>query len=100
MAIFFAIRKYAGAIALVDWDAVVDSAPYLERAPDRAGVNPFTKEPILFSGRGNTLFLVDGKRTGNIVLEQGQLLTTGVPRATCSEIALRLGAQVFADHRS
>lgn len=100
MTIFFAIKKHAGAIDLVDWDAVVDSTPNLERAPDRTGVNPFTKEPILFSGRGKALFIVDGRRVGNIVLEQGQLLTTGVPKATCLEIALRLGAQVFEAERS
>ncbi|MFL6605733.1 MAG: hypothetical protein ACJ8R9_31025 [Steroidobacteraceae bacterium] len=76
MATFFAIKKHVGAISLVDWNAVVDSSPYLERGLDRKGVNPFSKEPILFPGEGKALFRVDGKRVGNIVLEQGQLLTT------------------------
>jgi hypothetical protein len=98
VATFFVIRKQTGAISLLDWDAIVDSTSYLERAPERAGVNPFTKEPIFFWGRAH--FLVHGKRVGNIVLDRGRLLATGVPRSKCAEIARRLGARVYDGDRS
>lgn len=93
----FVIRKYAGAITLQEWRRVIEGASYLEQASDRTGVNPFTQQPITFSGEGRAHFLTDGRRTGNIALRQGQLLTTGVPKSICAEIALKLGANVFLD---
>ena len=92
---FFVIAKHSDQISLKDWNMIIETTPYLERMPDRAGVNPFTKEPILFSAEGKAYVLVEGRRVGNISLEKGRLLTTGVPKRICAELALKLGAQVW-----
>ena len=43
---------------------------------------------------------MDGERVGNASLEEGEILTTGIPRELCELIAKSLKAKVFQDDRS
>ncbi len=74
--------------------------PALEQFPDRTEINPFTKEKVFSPGEGKAYYVVDGERMGNATLEEGEILTTGIPREFCDQIALSLNAETFEDDRS
>lgn len=87
-------------IQLDEWCEMIESKDFLQPIPDRKSTNPFTKEEVVLSGEGRAYFVENGEEVGNIALENGQLLITGVPKAICSLVAEQLGAQFFQDDRS
>ena len=97
---FGRIARGSQPIRLDEWREIIESNDFLQPIPDRKGTNPFTKEEVVFSGEGKAYYVKNGEEVGNIALEDGELLTTGVPKAICSLIAEQLGAQVFQDDRS
>jgi hypothetical protein len=97
---FGLIKKQTGEIYLKEWIEVIETDPSLEQVQDRKGVNPFTNEKVVFPGEGKAYYLESGKRVGNISLEDGRLLTTGVPKAKCEQLGALLGAVVESDDRS
>lgn len=91
------IQRYARQITLAEWNEVIASHPTLTPAPDRVGINPFTKEKELFSGEGIAYYVVNGKPVGNAVLEDGMIRTSGVHPDVCEQIARSLQAVVVED---
>ncbi len=86
-------------IRLDEWNTVIASNDFLRPIPDREGVNPFTKETIVLAGEGKAYYVENGQDAGNISLEDGVLLTTGVPKSVCDIITKQLKAHVFeSDH--
>ncbi len=94
------IRRAAHSITLPEWTNIIASTSALEQAPDRKGINPFTKEEVVFPGEGKAYYVLDGERMGNASLQEGEILTTGIPRELCEQIAQCLKAKVFNDDRS
>ena len=66
----------------VRWTADSDSGAH---AAIRHHSDPSLAQTQVSGSREMAIFYVDGKSIGNIVLEQGQLLTTGAPKAACSQ---------------
>lgn len=97
---FGIIKKQTGEIHLLEWSKVIEKDPSLEQVEDRKGVNPFTNKEVVFPGEGKAYYLESGKRVGNITLEEGSLLTTGVPKAKCEQLGTLLEAVVEPDDRS
>jgi hypothetical protein len=97
---FARIRRDVCPISLSEWNEVIASHAFLEQMPDRTGTNPFTKEKVLSSGKGKAYYVVDSERVGNASLEDGEILTTGIPPDVCEQIAQCLHANVFEDDRS
>lgn len=97
---FGVISRQDEDIQLGEWNTVVDSNSFLSAVADREGIHPFTKEILRIPGTGVACYLQNGKSTGNIVLENGKLLTTGVPRTICEQIAGQLHASFHVDNRS
>jgi hypothetical protein len=97
---FYKIVRVSVGITLDEWNNLIESDPSLEQVPDRHGINPFTSEKVVFSGVGKAYFLFMGEKTGNIILNDGMLYTTGVPRSKCDEVANKLRAIVIKDDRS
>lgn len=97
---FGRIKKESAPIGLAEWLNLITEHPALEHMPDREGINPFTNERVVFSGRGKAFYVAGGERLGNAVLEDGEVLTSGIPRETCEDIARRLGGRVWEDDRS
>jgi hypothetical protein len=87
-------------IMLEQWNSVISNQEFLEQAPDRKGVNPFTEKEEVFPGEGIAFYTENGDRAGNIVLQDGVLLTSGVPMAVCLELASIFGAIVSEEDRS
>lgn len=97
---FGKIKRDARPIQLPEWNTIIASTSNLEQMPDRTGINPFTKEKVVFPGEGKAYYVVDGESFGNASLEEGEILTTGIPRELCEQIAQSLKAKVFEDDRS
>ena len=97
---FARIRRDARPITLTEWNEIIASHTFFEQVPDRTGTNPFTNEKEFFSGVGKAYYVVDNERVGNASLEDGEILTTGLPRDVCQQVAQRLYASVFEDDRS
>lgn len=97
---FGIIKKKIGEVHLAQWHKIIESDPSLEKVEDRTGVNPFTNEKVVFPGEGKAYYLESGERVGNISLEGGRLLTTGVPKDKCEQLGTLLGAVVEQDDRS
>jgi hypothetical protein len=53
---FARIRRASRPIDLAEWAQIIASHPALEQMPDRTGINPFTKEKVLFSGKEKPIF--------------------------------------------
>jgi hypothetical protein len=88
------IKRRDGLIDGEEWRKLVESHRGLEQAPDRYGTNPFTKEKVLFSGKGAAICTVDGKKQGTLVFSGGKVSITNVPERFCNEIAALLRAEV------
>jgi hypothetical protein len=97
---FLRIRRHDSPITSQEWDKIIASHGSFEQIPDRAGINPSTKETIVFPGAGKAYYVVDREKLGNASLEGGEILTTGVPKDVCDQVALCLNANVFVDDRS
>lgn len=97
---FGKIQREMSPITLPEWKKVIAPNAFLEQMSPRTGINPFTKEKVVFSGEGCAYYVVDGVKMGNASLENGEILTTGMPREVCEEIARSLKATVFEDDRS
>ena len=82
-----------------DWHRLIADHIALEPVPDREMINPFTKARIVASGAGKAYYRMGKKRVGNLSLEDGVILTSGVPRDFCVELARTLGAEVLEDDR-
>lgn len=68
--------------------------------PERTGINPFTKEPTVFKAPPGARYQPDGEPLGNLTLEDGVILTSGIPESIIAEVAAVLGAQWSEDDRS
>jgi hypothetical protein len=88
------IKRRDGLIDGEEWSKLVESHRGLEPAPDRYGTNPFTKEVVLFSGKGAAICTVHGKKQGTLVFSGGAVSITNVPEHFCNEIAALLKAEV------
>lgn len=97
---FGIIKRTTGDIELAEWNKIIQTDNSLKQMENRIGENPFTKEKIVIPGEGKAYFMFSGEAVGNISLENGVLLTTGVPLSKCTEIADRLSAFVELDDRS
>jgi hypothetical protein len=97
---FARITRNNGAIRSEEIDAIIGKRDDLRAVPDRQMVNPFIKEPIAVPGACKALYLEKGKAVGNFSLEDREVLTTGIPRAVCEELAALLHATVRDDDRS
>jgi hypothetical protein len=97
---FGKIKRVARPIELSEWNEIISSTSAFEQVPDRTGINPFTKKQVVFPGEGKAYYVVNGERIGNASLEEGEILTTGIPREVCELIAKSLKAKVFEDNRS
>lgn len=97
---FARIRRDMRPITLSEWNEIIASHAFLEQMPDRTGTNPFTKEEVVFSGIGKAYYVVEGEIVGNATFEQGEVLTTSIPRKVCEQVAQRLNASVLEDDRS
>ncbi len=97
---FGLIKMEVGEISLSEWNKIIHSSDSLIQAPDVMGTDPFTNEEVCFPGEGIAHYLINNEKVGNISLEYGELLTTGVSLSFCNEIAIKIGAKVFEDDRS
>ena len=97
---FGRIKRDAHRIKLAEWNKIIASTSSLEQVPDRTGINPFTKEKLVFPGEGKAYYVADGERVGNASLEEGEILTTGIPREVCEQIAQLLNAKLSEEDRS
>jgi hypothetical protein len=97
---FGKIARQGKEIRLHEWTHVIGSNDFLRPVPDREGVNPFTQEKVVFRGGAKAYYIQGGEKAGNLALESGEILTTGVPKSVCDTIASQLHAQVFEDYRS
>jgi hypothetical protein len=97
---FGRIRRESRPITAPEWKEIIASDASLEPMPGRTGVNPFTSEPVTSSGEGGAIYRLKGEKAGNAVLENGEILTTGICRDVCDRIASVLGATVLVDDRS
>src|SRR5262245_4912163 len=97
---FARIERDSRPITLSEWNTVIGTQAYFEPFPDRKMINPFTKEEIAAPGTGKAYYVASGKRVGNAALADGAVLTTGIPRHVCEEVAQLLDAKVLEDDRS
>jgi hypothetical protein len=97
---FGKIERSVGEIYQREWDKVIQTDSSLEQVEDKKGVNPFTNAEVIFPGEGKAYYIESGDRVGNISLEGGVLLTTGVPKKKCEQIGTLLKALVSKDDRS
>jgi hypothetical protein len=93
--VFTRIARSDGQIKLQELNEIVASHPALLQIPDRQMVNPFSQQPLVASGTGKAYYVENREPIGNLSLEGGELITTGIPRAVCEELASLLGACVF-----
>jgi hypothetical protein len=97
---FARIKRTSRPITMAEWNKVIASQSCLEGVPDRKGINPFTKEEVTFPGAGKAYYVEEGEPVGSASLEEGEILTTAIPRNVCQQIAQLLAAKVFKDDRS
>ena len=97
---FGKIERSVGEIDQREWYKLIQADSSLEQVEDKKGVNPFTNTEVVFPGEGKAYYIESGDRVGNISLERGVLLTTGVPQKKCEQIGALLGAVVSKDDRS
>src|SRR5262245_46262833 len=98
---FGVIKRSGASIQLDEWKRVIAAHAALEPVPPRTGINPFTKEPVVFNATGGAaLYVENGDAVGNLSFEDGEISTTGVPTAICLEIAASLSAKFHEDYRS
>lgn len=98
---FGVIKRAGGPIEPEEWKRVIAAHSALQPIPPRTGINPFTKEPVLFHAPdGAAYYFEDGQKVGNLALEEGEIKTTGVPAAVCEEIAAALSAELHEGDRS
>ena len=94
------ITRTGSDISSDEWKNLIDTEQQIIHMPDRVGTNPFTQERMVFSGKDKAYYQENGVSVGNIVLESGELMTTGVPRQFCERLASALGGLVLEDDRS
>lgn len=95
------IRRDGKPISLSEWDSVVASHNSLKPVPDRSGMNPFTGEKFVVSGKGKAHYISGGEQVGDASLQDGEVLTTGIPRITYVKTSTQfLNASVFDDDRT
>lgn len=97
---FGIIERKGLPIDLEEWTRVVDLHQALVPAPFRTGINPFTGLEVEFDQSGVARCIIDQTAIGNACLQEGRIMTTGIPRSICEEIALALDAMVYEDDRS
>jgi hypothetical protein len=98
--LFGRIARFSHPIDLAEWEDLIATRHDLKAMHDRHGINPFTKEKVVFPGKGKAIFLVNGAPAGNAGLQNGEILTTSIPADICEELAAALNAEVFEDDRS
>lgn len=84
--IFWQVEREPG-LTLDDVRKIIDEFECFRQMPDRAGTNPFTNESVLFPGEGKAIYIEDSEATGNLVLDEGRILFTGVPEAIVKDVA-------------
>lgn len=91
---FAIINRKDNDIALDEWEQIICSHKMLQEVPPIEGMNPFTGERVGMDGRGVAYVVVDGKKIGNITLEEGQLMSASVPDCLCEELSELLNADL------
>lgn len=98
---FGRIKRDDSPISLKEVEAFIESSEWLGRMPEgRTMKNPFTGEIIPVPTEGRAYCLIEGKLTGAISLEDGEVLTDGIPIEICWQIAMAFDAQYVEDDRS
>lgn len=75
------------ALTLDDVRRIIDEFECFQPMPDRAGTNPFTNESMLFPGEGRAIYIEGSEAIGNLALDEGRILFTGVPEAIVQDVA-------------
>ena len=81
-------------LTLVDVRKIIDHFDCFEQMPDRSGLDPFTNEPLVFSGEGKAVYLEGGEAKGNFAVEDGRILFTGVPESIVKDVAALISAMI------
>ena len=81
-------------ITLHDVEKIIEHFDCFEKMPDRPAVNPFTNEPLVFSGEGKAKYMEGVEASGNFGLENGRILFTGVPEVVAKEVAILIDATI------
>lgn len=94
--LFTRIVRQGNPIQLLDVNKLLESRMDLQPIPDRTMPHPFKKgEVVHASGAGKANYLEANKPVGNLSLEEGEVITTGIPRSACEELAMFLDAVVL-----
>src|SRR5262249_12317170 len=96
---FGVIKNPSGPIQLDDWNRVVSAHPALETVQPRTVINPFTNESLIAAPNAD-YYVEDGRKIGNLCLEDGEIKLTGIPTSICQEIAALFNADLHEDDRS
>lgn len=97
---FAKISRLGGEIYPSEIEALIESRGDLQPLPVRSGINPFTREPTVFRPPPGAMYQPGGERRGNLTLEEGVVLTTGIPKSVVVELADTLNAEWSEDDRS
>ena len=81
-------------ITLQDVETVLSEFGCFTAMPDRTGTNPATGEEIFVPGTGKAIYAEGNDNVGNLSLEDGCLLFTGVPESICLLVADRISASL------
>lgn len=72
----------------------IQNTDYLEVMESQEVINPFTGEKTMFHCEHAACYFNGSEKIGNIILEEGSLNATEVPRTVCEEIAAHFGAVI------
>lgn len=97
---FAKIVRAGKAIDHTEIEDLISKRDDLQPIPDRTGINPFTREPTVFRAPPGAIYELDGERLGNLTLEEGVILTTGIPETVVVEVAAVLNAEWSQDDHS
>jgi hypothetical protein len=80
------------------WSAFRDHEPLLRRIDELHGINPFTKERIVFPRPGSAEVVRDNEVVGRMIWEAGRILLDGDP-AVLTPLAIRCATELGAEAR-
>ena len=97
----FTIRREPGAaaISLDEWTAFVESSPILKPAPPKEGINPFTKQPVLFHPAPGSAYFDGAGGQCSFGFRDGALAidASAADRDAIAQIAKELNAVIEID---
>jgi hypothetical protein len=89
------------ALVYEDWARLVTGHPNLERVAPRQGVNPFTRQPMMFQGSpGEAHVMVAGEAVGEMhwALDDSARIVVAGDAARVRPIALDIAARLAAHY--